>query len=161
VPLIEKYPHVFCSHTMSKAYGLAGVRFGYVVAVPELIEAFNRMFLPWNVSLMAMAAAEAILDNPQEVKEKVKYNNEWMDKFVEELTARGLKPFPPHGNYMLVDASVTGKTSQEIVDAAKERARVIIKTIKPINGREGYFRVTPGTVEENERFIKFVREYFG
>ena len=161
IDLVEKYPHVFLSHTLSKAYGLAGVRFGYVVAVPELVEAFNRMYLPWNVSLMAMAAAEAILDNPAEVKEKVKYNNEWMDRFVEELKAKGLKPYPPHGNYMLVDASVTGKTSQEMVEAAKEGHQVLIKTIKPINGKEGYFRVTPGTLPENERFVKFVREYFG
>ncbi len=83
-----------------------------------------------------------------------------MDTFVKELEAKGLKPFPPHGNYMLIDASVTGKTSQEIVDAAKEQAQVIIKTIKPINGKEGYFRVTPGSIEENERFVKWIREYF-
>ena len=161
IDLVKKYPHVFLSHTLSKAYGLAGVRFGYVVAVPELVEAFNRMYLPWNVSLMAMAAAEAILDNPAEVKEKVEYNNHWMGVFVDELKAKGLKPFPPHGNYMLVDASVTGKTSAEIVEAAKDRQQVLIKTIKPINGKEGYFRVTPGSVAENERFVTFVREYFG
>jgi histidinol-phosphate aminotransferase len=161
IDLVEKYPHVFLSHTLSKAYGLAGVRFGYVVAVPELVEAFSRMYLPWNISLMAMAAAEAILDNPEEVKEKVKYNNHWMDVFVEELKAKGLKPYPPHGNYMLVDANVTGKTSQEIVDAAKETQQVLIKTIKPMHGKDGYFRVTPGSVAENERFVKFVREYFG
>jgi histidinol-phosphate aminotransferase len=160
IDLVEKYPHVFLSHTLSKAYGLAGVRFGYVVAVPELVEAFNRMYLPWNVSLMAMAAAEAILDNPEEVKEKVKYNNEWMNRFVQELEAKGLKPFPPHGNYMLIDANMTGKTSQEIVDAAKDGYQVLIKTIKPIHGKDGYFRVTPGSVAENERFVKFVREYF-
>jgi histidinol-phosphate aminotransferase len=161
VPLIEKYPHVFCSHTLSKAYGLAGVRIGYMVGHPDVVEAFTRMYLPWNVSLMAMAAAEAILDNPEEVKEKVEYNNLWMDRFIEELKAKGLSPFPPHGNYMLVDAGVTGKTSQEMVDAAKASAQVIIKTIKPINGREGFFRVTPGTVAENERFVNWVREYFG
>jgi histidinol-phosphate aminotransferase len=160
IDLIEKYPHVFLSHTLSKAYGLAGLRIGYVVAVPELVEAFRRMYLPWNVSLMAMAAAEAILDNPSEVKEKVEYNNKWMDTFVQELEAKGLKPFPPHGNYMLVDASVTGKTSQEMVDAARETAQVIIKTIKPINGKEGYFRVTPGSVEESERFVTWIRGYF-
>jgi histidinol-phosphate aminotransferase len=161
VELIEKYPHVFLSHTLSKAYGLAGVRLGYVVAVPELVEAFNRMYLPWNISLMAMAAAEAILDNPEEVKEKVKYNNHWMDTFVEELKAKGLKPFPPHGNYMLIDANMTGKTSEEIVKTAQETQQLLIKTVKPIHGKNGYFRVTPGSVAENERFVKFIREYFG
>jgi histidinol-phosphate aminotransferase len=160
VDFVKKYPHVFLSHTFSKAFGLAGVRFGYVVGAPDVVEAFNLMYLPWNLSLMAIAAAEAILDTG-EVKEKVTYNNEWMDTFANELRAVGLAPFEAHGNYMLVDASVSGKTSVEIVQAANEMEQVIIKTIKPINGKDGYFRVTPGTVDENERFVRFVRAYFG
>ena len=159
--LIKQYPHVFMSHTFSKAFGLAGVRFGYVVAVPELVEAFTKMYLPWNVSLMAMAAAEAILDNPDEIKAKVKYNNDWMDTFTKELQAVGLKPYPAHGNYMLIDASVTGKTTGEIVKAGMDMEKLFLKSIKPIHGKDGYFRVTPGTVEESERFVRFVRSYFG
>ncbi|MEI6726457.1 MAG: histidinol-phosphate transaminase, partial [Actinomycetes bacterium] len=114
---------------------------------------------PWNLSLMAIAAAEAILDTG-EVKQKVVYNNEWMAKFAAALSAKGLKPFEAHGNYMLVDASVTGKTSAEIVKAANDTQQVIIKTIKAINGKEGYFRVTPGTPEECERFMAFIEAYF-
>jgi histidinol-phosphate aminotransferase len=161
VDLIKTYPHVFLSHTFSKAFGLAGIRFGYVVAVPELVEAFTKMYLPWNMSLMAMAAAEAILDNPDEVKGKVKYNNDWMDTFTKELKAVGLNPYPAHGNYMLIDASVTGKTTGEIVKAGYDQEKLFLKSIKPIHGKDGYFRVTPGTVEESERFVRFVRSYFG
>lgn len=160
VDFVKQYPHVFLSHTFSKAFGLAGVRFGYVVGHPTVVDAFNLMYLPWNLSLMAIAAAEAILDTG-EVKEKVAYNNDWMDRFADELRAVGLTPFEAHGNYMLVDASVTGKTSAEIVQAANDMEQVIIKTIKPINGKDGYFRVTPGTPEECERFVRFVRAYFG
>ena len=54
----------------------------------------------------------------------------------------------------------TGKTSAEIVQAAQDMQQVIIKTIKPINGKDGYFRITPGTPEECERFMKFVEAYF-
>lgn len=161
IDLIKKYPHVFLSHTFSKAFGLAGIRFGYVVAVSELVEAFNRMYLPWNVSLMAMSAAEAILDNPEEVKGKVTYNNDWMDVFTKELEAAGLNPYPAHGNYMLIDATMTGKTTAEILKAGMDMEKLFLKSIKPIHGKDGYFRVTPGTVGENERFVKFVRNYFG
>jgi histidinol-phosphate/aromatic aminotransferase/cobyric acid decarboxylase-like protein len=69
-------------------------------------------------------------------------------------------PCALYGNYMLVDAAVTGKTSAEIVQAANDMQQVIIKTIKPINGKEGYFRVTPGTPEECERFMAFIEAYF-
>jgi len=160
-PLIKKYPHVFLSVTFSKAHGFAGLRFGFVLGTEEMIQAFNTMFLPWNVSLMSAAAAEAIIDNPEEVEAKVRHNNRWMDIFYEELQKVGLKPYPAHGNYMLVDATMTGKSTDEILQAARETHKVLLKKIGPIHGKTGYFRITPGTDEENERFLKFAREYFG
>ncbi len=159
VDFVKKYPHVFLSHTFSKAFGLAGIRLGYMVGSPTVVDAFNLMYLPWNLSLMAIAAGEAILDTG-EVVQKVEYNNDWMKKFSDALAAKGCKPFEAHGNYMLVDASQSGKTSAEIVQAAQDMQQVIIKTIKPINGKEGYFRITPGTPEECERFMAFVEAYF-
>jgi histidinol-phosphate aminotransferase len=158
--LIEQYPHVFLSVTFSKAYGFAGVRFGFVLGSEEMIAAFNRMFLPWNVSRMSAAAAEAIIDNPGEVKAKVEHNNKWMGIFSEELTKLGLKPFPAHGNYMLIDGTMTGKTTEEILAAALEE-NIYLKKIGEIHGKTGYFRVTPGQDEENERFMTFIRSYFG
>lgn len=160
-PLIKKYPHVFLSVTFSKAYGFAGIRFGFVLGSEEMIAAFNRMFLPWNVSLMSAAAAEAIIDNPEEIKVKVEYNNKWMAIFTEELKNLGLKPYPAHGNYMLVDATMTGKTTEEILAAAMKMQQIFLKKIGKIHGKTGYFRVTPGKDEENNRFLKFIRTYFG
>jgi len=159
--LIKKYPQVFLSVTFSKAYGFAGIRFGFVLGTEEMIAAFNRMFLPWNVSVMSAAAAEAIIDNPEEVKGKVEHNNRWMALFTEELKKVGLNPYPAHGNYMLVDATMTGKTTQEILAAAMEMENIFLKKIGEIHGKTGYFRVTPGLNQENERFVRFVRNYFG
>ena len=160
-PLIKKYPQVFLSVTLSKAHGFAGIRFGYVLGTEEMINAFNTVFLPWNVSLMSAAAAEAILDNPEEIEAKVRHNNRWMVIFYEELQKLGLTPYPAHGNYMLVDASVTGKTTDEILQAAMDMEKVFLKKIGEIHGKTGYFRVTPGTDKENERFLKFIKTYFG
>ncbi len=157
--LIKKYPQVFLSVTFSKAYGFAGIRFGFVLGTEEMIAAFNRMFLPWNVSLMSAAAAEAILDNPSEVKEKVAHNNKWMKIFTEELKQLGLKPYPANGNYMLIDGTMTGKTTDEILKAALDK-KIYLKKIGEIHGKTGYFRVTPGTDAENEKFIQFIRTYF-
>jgi histidinol-phosphate aminotransferase len=126
----------------------------------EMIAAFKRMFLPWNVSLMSAAAAEAIIDNPEEVKAKVAHNNKWMAIFTDELKKLGLKPYPANGNYMLIDASMTGKTTAEILKAGLDN-RIYLKKIGEIHGKTGYFRVTPGIDSENERFLKFIRSYFG
>ncbi len=159
-PLIEKYPQVFLSVTLSKAHGFAGIRFGYVLGSEEMINAFNTMFLPWNVNLMSAAAAEAILDNPPEVVAKVEHNNRWMDIFYEELEKLGLKPYTAHGNYMLVDATMSGKTTAEILQAALEMEKIYLKRIGEIHNKSGFFRVTPGLDEENERFLRFIRAYF-
>jgi histidinol-phosphate aminotransferase len=160
-PLIKKYPQVFLSVTLSKAHGFAGIRFGFVLGTEEMINAFNIMFLPWNVNLMSAAAAEAILDNSEEIQAKVEHNNRWMDIFYEELQKLGLKPYKAHGNYMLVDATMTGKSTAEILEAALDMEKIYLKRIGEIHGRTGYFRVTPGVDEENERFLKFIRNYFG
>jgi histidinol-phosphate aminotransferase len=157
--LIKEYPQVFLSVTFSKAYGFAGIRFGFVLGTEEMIAAFNRMFLPWNVSRMAAAAAEAIIDNPEEVKAKVEHNNKWMAIFSEEFKKLGLKPYPANGNYMLIDATMTGKTTEEILAAALDQ-KIFLKKIGEIHGKTGYFRVTPGQDEENEKFLKFIRSYF-
>ena len=79
------------------------------------------------------------------------------------------------GDYLFTSESVSeghpDKVADQISDAVLDailkddpRGRVacetLIKTIKPINGKEGYFRITPGTPEECERFMKFVEAYF-
>jgi histidinol-phosphate aminotransferase len=158
---IKKYPHVFLQSTFSKAYGFAGIRFGFVLGTEEMAKAFKAMLLPWNVGLMAAAAAEAVFDNPEEVKAKVEHNNKWMKIFYDECVKLGLKPYEAHGNYMLVDATMKGHTTAEILKAAIDMEKVYLKRIGEIHGKTGYFRVTPGSDEECERFMKFINAYFG
>jgi histidinol-phosphate/aromatic aminotransferase/cobyric acid decarboxylase-like protein len=55
---------------------------------------------------------------------------------------------------------MTGKTTNEILQAGRDN-KIYLKKIGEIHGKTGYFRVTPGTDEENERFLKFIGEYFG
>ena len=59
VPLIKKYPHMMVNRTMSKAFGLAGFRLGYLLCDPGLASYFNRVRIPWNVGLITLAAALA------------------------------------------------------------------------------------------------------
>jgi histidinol-phosphate aminotransferase len=159
VPLVKEYENAFVSHTMSKANGLAGMRFGYVLAQPAIIKALEKLALPWHISVMALAGAEAMLDDKESLREKVKHNNDWMEKYFNELKAIGLKPFRAHGNYMLVDASDFGYTSKEIFDMAFAQ-KVSMKTIPAIHGRSGYFRLTPGTDEENKRCLEVLKKIF-
>lgn len=159
--LIRKYNHLIIAHTFSKAYGMAGIRFGYALADETLIQYFRKMQVPWNVSLLSIAAAEAALDEEEELKRKAAYNNAGVEYIVKELSKiPGLKPYYSHGNYVLIDATDAGATGKEIVDYVFEKAGVMLKYFAPFRGRTGFFRISLGTHEENSVCVQSIKRFF-
>ena len=67
---IKDYPHMLVNRTFSKAFGLAGFRIGYLLCDAGLANYFNRVKIPWNVSLIALAAALAGLEDEQDQEYK-------------------------------------------------------------------------------------------
>jgi histidinol-phosphate aminotransferase len=158
--LVRKYEHVMVAHTFSKAYGMAGIRFGYVLADERLIEYFRNMQIPWNTSILSLAAAEAALDEEEELKRKAAYTNAELDNLVKELSKiPGVRPYYSHGNYVFVDATDAGVTGKEIVDHVFEKDKIMIKSYASFRGRNGFFRITLGTHEENVFCVQAIRRY--
>ncbi len=159
--LIREYPNMVVSHTFSKAYGMAGIRFGYALADETIIQAFRRIQIPWSASLLSIAAAEAALDDTGELRKKVEYNNAQLRYLHDELSKiKGLKPYFSYGNYMIVDATDLGVNGQEVVDDLFEKKRIMIKAIKTLTDRPGLFRISVGTAEENRACIEGLRAFF-
>jgi len=157
--LIKEYPNAIINRTMSKAFGLAGLRVGYCFADERLISYFNRTRFPWNVSLLALAAALAALDDKAD--QKLKYENnrlgrQYLQEAIDEIP--GLRAFDSDGNFVLFDASAIGKDSTQMRDELIERG-VFIRPMSPHHMKPGYLRVTIGTPEQNERFIEILRAY--
>lgn len=149
------------AHTFSKAYGLAGIRVGYALADETLIQYFRKMQLPWNASLLSIAAAEAALEEEEELKRKAAYNNAGVEYVVKELSKiSGVRPFPSHGNYVLIDATDAGATGKEVVDYVFEKAGVMLKYFAPLRGRNGFFRISLGTHEENSVCVQSIKRFF-
>ncbi|MDI7260019.1 MAG: histidinol-phosphate transaminase [Thermodesulfobacteriota bacterium] len=160
-PLIRKYNHLIVAHTFSKAYGMAGIRFGYALADEALIQYFQKIQVPWNTSLLSMAAAEAALEEEEELNRKAAYNNAGVEYTCKELSKiPGLKPYYSHGNYVLIDATDAGVTGKEIVDYVFEKAGVMIKYFAPLRGRSGFFRISLGTHEENIICVQAIKQFF-
>jgi histidinol-phosphate aminotransferase len=160
-PLVRKYPHLMVSRTFSKAFGLAGCRIGYLIADPQLASYFNRVRIPWNVSLLSLAAALAGLNDQADQQRKRRNVLAGRKAIFEEINRiQGLRAYPSEGNFVLIDASALGQDSLEIRDALAEKG-IYIRPMSGHNMAKGFIRVTVGTPEQNDLFIRTFREYVG
>ncbi|MCR3922047.1 MAG: histidinol-phosphate transaminase [Firmicutes bacterium] len=140
---------VIVLRTFSKIYGLAGLRIGYGVSTPELIGMISRVKEPFNVNLLAQAAALAALNDPAYVTESRQVNEEGKDYLYQEFTRLGLAYMPTHANFIWVQI----KADCQRVFAKLLRLGVIIRT-GDIFGAPDVIRVTVGTSAQNKRFIE-------
>ena len=161
VALTRKYKNVLITRTLSKAYGLAGMRFGYAIGAKEVIDQISGSLLPWNVGTIPMWAALAAFEDEEGLAERVKFNNSEVDFITESLSdIPGFVVFPSKANYILFDCGGTGKTGKEVLAFAETKG-VILRGESKKYGSDGWFRVTIGTKEENRLFVDLVREFFG
>jgi len=144
--------NVLVLRTFSKVYGLAGLRLGYGLAHPELIEALNRIRSPFNANSVAQAAGLAALDDREHVQRSVENNTREMKFVTEELTLLGVRYEPSLGNFLLVD---TGRDCEEDFMRLLHEG-VIVRPMKLYNFPTS-LRVTIGTHEENEQFLEALR----
>jgi histidinol-phosphate aminotransferase len=161
VGLTKKYRNVLITRTLSKAYGLAGMRFGYAIANKEVIDQIAGSLLPWNVGTIPMWAALAAFEDTEGLAERVKFNNEAVDFITESLSViPDFVIFPSRSNYILFDCGGTGKTGKEVLAFAETKG-IILRGESKKYGSDGWFRVTVGSKEENELFVNTVLEFFG
>jgi histidinol-phosphate aminotransferase len=159
VNLITEYPHAMVSRTMSKAFGLAGFRVGYIFASPKVASYLNRVRFPWNVSLVAIAAALVALDDEADQQAKRRNTLEGRAFLQQEINRiPGLRAYPTEGNFVLIDASILNKSSSQIRDDIIARG-IFIRPMSPHHMKEGFIRVTVGTPEQNQRFIEILKHY--
>jgi histidinol-phosphate aminotransferase len=141
--------NVLIIRTFSKAYGLAGLRIGYGIAKPEIIDTLQKVRLAFNTGSLGQVAALAAFDDQEHVQRTVESNRREMKFLSSELAARGVKYVPSHSNFIFMDL---GKPSKD-VDAAMLRQGVIIRPMAGW-GFPTMIRVSIGTHEQNEQFLK-------
>ena len=149
---LARFPNLLVSRTFSKAYGLAGPRVGYGIAHPEVADLMNRVRQPFNVSSVALAAAEAALGDDEFLARSAELNRRGMTQLVAAFRELGLEWIPSAGNF------VTFKVGDAIgVNQALLRQGVIVRPIAAY-GMPHWLRVSIGLPEENARFIEALRQ---
>lgn len=135
--------------TFSKVHGLAGLRIGYGLGHPEVIDALNKVRSPFNVSAVAQAAAMAALDDAEHVRRSVEMNRRGLAFLGRELESLGLKVVPSFANFLYVE---TGFDAQEDFRELLKLG-VIVRPLGFMGMPQG-LRVTVGTQEENQRVVE-------
>ena len=160
VELCKKYSNVIITRTLSKAYGLAGMRFGYALGDKDLIGQISAALLPWNVGTISMWAALASLEDSEGLEKRVEFNNSEIEFIQESLDdIPGLNIFNSYGNYILFDGGPAGKKGDDVVAHALEKG-LILRPQPKMYESDGFFRVTIGSKGENRRVVEAIKEFF-
>lgn len=150
---LTKYNNMLVMRTLSKAYGLAGLRLGYTAGNPELLSAINRIRNPFNVTSLAQAAGVAALEDDDFVAKVVENNNAGKKYIYEEFDKMGIEYAKTEANCILFNS---GKDSSRVFNELLKKG-VIIRPVTGFNPNT-WLRVSIGSPEENREFIKALKE---
>jgi histidinol-phosphate aminotransferase len=142
--LLDRYPHLAVSRTMSKAFGLAGARVGYLAAAPELVDALRVVRLPYHLSGVTQAVARAALRHAPALMAQIGSLRAERDDCVTWLRGRGLTVADSDANFALFG---TFDDPHAIWQGLLERG-VLIREVGPA----GWLRVSIGTGAEMTAF---------
>ena len=137
------HPHLAVTRTMSKAFGAAGLRLGYLAADRALVDALRVVRLPYHLSAVTQAAALAALSHRDELMAQVASLRDERDAFVDWLRSQGLSAHESDANFVLFGPF----PDREAVWQALLDAGVLIRVVGP----EGFLRASIGTPDEMAR----------
>jgi histidinol-phosphate aminotransferase len=156
VSLLKDYPNLVVLRTFSKAMALAGLRVGYLLSAPQLVQEIAKALLPYNLNIVSQIAAEVALELfPGKLKPLVQNICDERDRVYAELTKiPGLEPVRSAANFMVVRSSVVPST---IFNELLKRD-ILIRDVSRYPMLQDYFRISIGTPEENDLLLTSLRE---
>jgi histidinol-phosphate aminotransferase len=143
--LLPGRPRLIVSRTMSKAFGMAGLRLGYLAADPAVVDALQLVRLPYHLSSLTQAAARTALAHTDALLATVDAVKEQRDRIVAALPGMGLTSVPSDANFVLFGHFADARAAwQALLDHD-----VLVRDV----GLPGWLRVTAGTEEETTAFL--------
>ncbi len=150
IDLLEKHPNVLILRTLSKGFGLAGARLGYLLAHPAVVTELMKARLPFMVDRFAEQTALAVLRRPDLIEDRVSRIEASITTLTETLQAmEGVEVVPSQANFVIFTTPLPADTLQ---DRLADRG-VLVRNMGGYPELEGYLRVSAGTEEENNAFL--------
>ncbi len=152
IPMIKDHPNLIVARTFSKIYGMAGLRCGYCIAQPETIKRI-RPHQTWDsVNIMALVAAIASLNDPDQVANGRRLNAQTKQFVLETIGKLGYQHVPSQANFVMLDVK---RPVQPLIAALRERGVQVGRLFPAL---PTHMRVTIGTRPEMETFMGAFRE---
>jgi len=148
-------PRLIVLRTFSKIFGLAGLRVGYGVAHPEMVNLLNNVRQPFNINLLAQAAVLAAMDDHEYVRRTLEVNAQGIGYLEREFRRLGIEFVPTQGNFFMVDVGDGLKVFNALL-----RHGVIVR---PMHGYQfpRHVRISVGLPEENRKLIQALTAVLG
>lgn len=144
---------VIVLRTLSKAFGVAGIRLGYAIAQPETIDLIQRVRLPYNISALTQAVARVAVKNSEQIKQLTQKMIEERNRIIDELSVLNLEIIESHTNFILYRSE-----KYEKLVSAFENERIGVR-IYPLNPMlKNCIRISLGTKEANDAVIAVFKE---
>lgn len=160
IELVATTDNTVLTHTFSKIHGLAALRIGWMFGPANIVDAVNRIRGPFNVSIPAMMAAKAAIEDTEHVRVSQEHNAQWLPWVAEEVTKLGLIVTPSVGNFLLIHFPATaGKTAAD-ADRFLTARGMILRALKNYK-IPGALRMTIGIEEANRLVVKALAEFMG
>ena len=154
--LLAKYPNLIVCRTLSKAYGLAGLRIGYAVSSTEIAGLLNRVRQPFNCNSLALAAATAAIQDDEFVAKVAENNRIGLQLLQNFFDEKGLRYVPSKGNFVMLDLQQPAAPIYQ----ALLRKGVIVRPLAGY-GLPNHLRISIGLPEENQRFLTALSDILG
>ncbi len=152
IPMVKDHPNLIVARTFSKIYGMAGLRCGYCIAQSETIKRM-RPHQTWDsVNIMAVVAAIASLEDPDQVPNGRKLNGQTKQFVISELNNLGFQQIPSQANFMMIDVK---RPAQPLIGALNQRGVQVGRLFPAL---PTHLRVTIGKQAEMETFLTAFRE---
>lgn len=153
--LLREGRYLVVMRTFSKAYGLAGLRVGWMAGPEGIAEAMSPVRNAFDVNAVAQAAAVASLeDAPAHLPQRIAEASAERERMADGLRALGLEPLPSSANFLFVDV---GDAEAKAIDAALTQRGVIVRPTAGF-GAHGGLRITVGLPEQTDRLLVAMAE---
>lgn len=148
--LARRYPHVVLLRTFSKAWGLAGLRLGYALTSASVARQLRKLVPPFGVSTLQAVCAQVALEHDAYMLERVAQTVRERERMFAALQRHPVwRTAASHGNFLLVRTPDAASVHAELLAHG-----VLVRRQDKLHGLEGCFRVTVGSPQENDAFLK-------